>query len=58
MNTLGALVSMIPGTMWVGLVLGGVGGYYVGQWRTEVGIAKHGMARTWKGRSGWREKND
>lgn len=58
MNTLGALVSMIPPSGWAGLVVGGVGGYYVGQWRTEVGIAKHGMARTWKGRSSWRAKDD
>lgn len=38
----------------IGLLIGGVPGFYLGRWRAEVGRARHDARRTWETRSSYR----
>lgn len=38
------------------LIIGGIGGFYIGRRYAEDSRAEHDMKRTWEGRKAYREK--
>jgi hypothetical protein len=40
--------------LWLILVIGLVGGYFIGRWRAENRRARHDMGRVWGSRRGYR----